>query len=205
MLKIYLTRHGQCEDNVQGILNGHRDSPLTEKGIEQANDVAEHIKEVGISFDAVYSSPLKRAFQTAEIIAETTISPKSIKELMLIEREFGVMTGKKVADIKKICAPDILETSIVTYFLNVEGGETFDELYERAKMLIQKIKNNHKDGSILLVTHGDMGKMVYAAYYGLDWKDTLIQFHFGNGELLLLSEDSPPEDAHVFETEQHNH
>jgi hypothetical protein len=47
--------------------------------------------------------------------------------------------------------------------------------------------------------------MIYAAYYDLPWKDVLINFHFGNCELLLLSPDSPADAAHVFTQEQHNH
>ena len=68
MLKIYLARHGQNLDNVNGILNGHRDEPLTLLGEEQARTTATYIKEAGLTFDAVYSSPLKRALRTAEII-----------------------------------------------------------------------------------------------------------------------------------------
>lgn len=56
----------------------------------------------------------------------------------------------------------------------------------------------------LCVTHGDFGKMLYAAYYDLDWKDVLQQFHFGNSEILLLSEGSTSDQAHVFEIQQHN-
>ncbi len=58
--------------------------------------------------------------------------------------------------------------------------------------------------SILLVTHGDFGKMLYAAYYDIPWEDVLRQFHFGNSEVLLLSKDSSPGKAHVFETKQFN-
>jgi hypothetical protein len=47
--------------------------------------------------------------------------------------------------------------------------------------------------------------MIYAAYYNVPWQDVLQQFHFGNSELILLSPDSPADDAHVFTIEQHNH
>ncbi len=72
MLKIYLARHGQNADNVKGILNGHRDEPLTEKGLAQAYEIAHKTKSAGISFNAVYSSPLSRAFDTAKIMSEIT-------------------------------------------------------------------------------------------------------------------------------------
>jgi broad specificity phosphatase PhoE len=206
MLKIYIARHGQDEDNAAGILNGHRNTPLTEKGVAQARETAEKILGLGIRFDAVYSSPLRRAYKTAAIISGTTGSKLlPLADKLLIERNFGIMTGKPVCDIEKLCAPQIIQAEVITYFLNPEGAETFSELLERAKMLLDKIYSLHEDGNILLVTHGDIGKMIYTKYYGLDWKSVLTQFHFGNCDLLLLSEDSPADQAHVFNAVQYNH
>lgn len=204
MLKIYLARHGQNDDNANGILNGHRDLPLTETGIAQAYEVANKIKEAGLHFDAVLSSPLSRAFATAEIISETNdfVKPEVVPEL--IERDFGVMSGQEQSRIEELCAPNIIRTETVTYFLSPEGAETFPDLLERAKRLLDKLTATYKDGSILLVTHGDFGKMMYAHYYNLDWKDVLTLFHFGNSELLLLSPDSDAGEAHVFTILQHN-
>lgn len=88
MLKIYLARHGQDQDNVLGILNGHRDQPLTGLGITQAQKLAEHIKKMGITFDKVYASPLQRAYRTAEIVTETLDLPKPEKEPDLEEENF---------------------------------------------------------------------------------------------------------------------
>jgi probable phosphoglycerate mutase len=204
MLNIYLARHGQNKDNVEGILNGHRDEPLTEKGMEQVHEIANKIKEVGLSFDFVYSSPLIRAYNTAKIISETTASTKPIKEPLLIERDFGIMTGKKISDIEKLCSPNIIKTEIITYFLDPEAAETFPDLMKRGRILLDKIHKEHNEGNILLVTHGDIGKMIYAEYYKLDWKTVLTQFHFGNCDLLLMSEDSSPAKAHIFQIKQHN-
>lgn len=205
MLKIYLIRHGQNADNVAGILNGHRDEPLTAIGLEQASEIAQKIKEAVILFDAVYASPLQRAYVTAEIISKTLSLPKPQKEPLLIERNFGVMTGEKITDIEKLCAPNIIKTGVVTYFLNPKGAETFPDLITRATILLEKIRAQYSNGNILLVTHGDMGKMIYAKYYNLDWKKVLTQFHFGNCDLLLLSPDSPVGETHVFKIIQHNH
>ena len=204
MLKIYLARHGQNEDNANGILNGHRDLPLTDTGIVQAAEVANKIKDEGLVFDAVLSSPLSRAFKTAEIISEINDFPKPTVMNELIERDFGVLTGREQSRIEELCAPDVLKTELITYFLSPEGAETFPELLARANKLLKSLAGTYKDGSILLVTHGDFGKMIYASYYNLDWKDVLTLFHFGNSELLLLSQDSLPEDAHIFRIPQHN-
>jgi len=204
MLNIYLARHGQDKDNANGVLNGRRDKPLTKLGIKQAEETAAKIKELEIEFNAIYSSPLQRAYQTAKIIADSLDQsrPKKIKEL--IERDFGIMTGKPHTKIKEICSPNILETEKVTYFLSPDGAETFPELVKRAESLLKKLKRKHENGNILLVSHGDFGKMIYCAYYDLDWKEVLKMFHFGNSELLLMSSNSDPSEAHVFRTKQYN-
>ena len=205
MLNIYIARHGQNVDNANGILNGHRDEPLTELGLEQAKTTAAHIKETGLKFDAVYCSPLERAKRTAEIICNTLSQEAPIVQSDLTERDFGDMTGKPISSIKELCAPNILETGLITYFLSSYGGETFPDVLQRAKNLLTDLQQKHHAGSILLATHGDMGKMIYAAYYNLEWKEVLTDFHFGNCELLLLSPNPPADTAHVFEQEQHNH
>lgn len=202
--KIYLARHGQDQDNANGILNGHRDEPLTEIGISQAREVSQKIKESGIKFDVIFASPLQRAFKTAEIIAETLGNSPPVKELLLIERDFGIMTGKLVSSIIEICSPDVFETDHINYFLSPEGAETFPDLIERSKILLNKINNEYNDKSILLVTHGDIGKMIYCSYYNLDWKKVLEAFHFGNSELLLISPDSSADKAHVFKIKQYH-
>lgn len=205
MTKIYLARHGQDKDNEMGILNGHRDMPLTAIGLDQANQVSLKIKDSKIHFDKVYSSPLQRAYQTAKTITDCLQIDSPEKIDLLIERDFGIMTGKSTKDITELCAPDILQTDTITYFLSPEGAETFPQLIDRATKLLEFIKSKHHEQSILLVTHGDFGKMIYAAFYKLDWQQVLTMFHFGNSELLLLSEDSAPENSHIFSIKQYNH
>ena len=205
MLKIYLARHGQDQDNANRILNGRRDEPLTEIGINQANQLAQKIKEADLKFDAIYSSPLQRACKTAQVISSVLGLNRLIESDYLIERDFGIMTGQPKDDVEKLCAQTgILKTDTITYFLSPENAETFPQLIERVDKFLNFLKTQHEDGSVLLVTHGDTGKMIYAAYYQLDWLETLKMFHFGNSELLLLSPDSKPENTHVFNIEQFN-
>lgn len=205
MNKIYLVRHGQDKDNADGILNGHRNMPLTEIWIEQAKQLSQKIKDMNIYFDKVYSSPLQRAYLTAETITNTLALEKPEILDLLIERDFGNMTGKAVNDVELLCSPDIIKADIITYFIAPEGAETFPQLLERGKRVLDYIEKKHHNQNILLVTHGDIGKMIYAAYYNLEWKDILTMFHFGNSEILLLSKDTKQEDAHIFTTKQYNH
>lgn len=204
MLTIYLARHGQDEDNAAGIINGHRDMSLTDIGRGQVRSLAEHIRTSGLKFDAVYSSPLRRTRETAEILASGAGASAPIVLPDLIERHFGTMTGKNVADVEVLCAPDILKTATVTYFLAPAGGETFPDCLARAGRVFDELSAAHPDGTVLLVSHGDFGKMLYARYYNLDWREVLKTFHFGNAELLELSPNSPPEATHIFEAKQFN-
>lgn len=203
--KIYLARHWQNQDNANWILNWHRDLPLTDIWINQANELAKKIKDAKLSFDKIYSSPLIRAFKTAEIISDVLEMEKPEPLNLIIERDFGIMSGKSQNDIEKLCAPNIIKTDTITYFLNPEWAETFPQLMNRAKKVLEYIDNKHSNQSILLAMHWDIGKMIYAAYYNLDWKNVLTMFHFWNSELLLLSKDSNPQDTHIFNIDQFNH
>lgn len=201
-VEIFVGRHGQNEDNLNGILNGHRDLPLTELGREQARQLGEGIKATDLQFDAVYSSPLTRAFETATIATEIAGQPRPQEMKLLIERDFGVMTGKRIDQVEELCAPDILKTDTITYFLSPEGAETFPELVKRGEAILHEIRSRHNSGKVLLVCHGDVGKMIYAAATGKDWKSVLTEFHFGNGELIDVSGVG---EAHRLKLEQFNH
>jgi len=239
VLNIYVALHGQDQDNSNGILNGHRDEPLTELGRQQAKDVAIKMLQAGFTLEstskstsandsnkkavlsAVYSSPLQRAFETANIFSETLSISTTTKTQQqkvqvlddLIERDFGIMTGQPTSSIIENCGiNNILITEKINYFLHPQGAETFPNLIDRAKRLLSRIEEISSNGdedddsetSILIVTHGDFGKMIYATYYNLQWEDVLRSFHFGNSEVLLLSKTSSSENAHVFETRQYN-
>ena len=204
MTKIYLARHGQDLDNAAGILNGRRDQPLTILGQNQAHQLAEKILETGIRFDKIYSSPMQRAFETAQIISMAMGMSPPEKMEQLIERDFGTMSGKTAREIESLCAPDILKTATITYFLSPEGAETFPQLLARAGKLLEQLASQTDDETILLVTHGDFGKMLYAAFYGLEWQEVLSAFHFGNSELLMLEKGALHERRKVFDIQQFN-
>jgi broad specificity phosphatase PhoE len=200
-IDIFIARHGQNEDNANGILNGHRDLPLTDLGRQQAIDLAVGIKELRLRFDAIYSSPLSRALETAEIVAKELGLDKPIIIPELIERDFGVMTGKPTSSIEKECAPDIIKTDTITYFLNPEGAETFPDLIKRGHKILNKVRTQQTKGKALLVCHGDIGKMIYTAATGKDWKKVLTDFHFGNGDLIEVG---PHDEAHKIKLPQRN-
>jgi broad specificity phosphatase PhoE len=200
--EVFIARHGQNEDNVNGVLNGHRDLPLTDLGRLQARELAEGMQAIGLTFDTIYSSPLDRAVETARIVCGV-LGIKSESEVIpeLIERDFGVMTGVPSAEIKARCAPDIIETETITYFLHPEGAETFPKLIERGHGVLTHVRSLRTGGRILLVCHGDIGKMIYAAATGKSWEEVLKNFHFGNGDLIEVGS---TDEAHIVKLPQHN-
>lgn len=201
-LQIFIARHGQNQDNANGILNGHRDMPLTELGKEQAKELAEAIRGASLTFDAIYSSPLSRAFETAKLISDIASMPEPIVYDQLIERDFGVMTGKPADKIEELCMPDIVKTDTITYFLSPEGAETFPQLVKRGQEILDFVRAKHQSGRVLLVCHGDIGKMIYCAATGKHWQDVLVGFHFGNGDLIDVSGIG---EAHKIKLVQYNH
>jgi uncharacterized phosphatase len=200
MVEIYLCRHGQSAANAAGMMAGHIDSPLNEIGREQARELASLAKKAELHFDHVYSSPLIRAKETAKIIAEATASPHPEVMEELIERDFGILSGKHYSEIKKY-SKDVFETDDLIYFLDGKGVEKFPDALMRADSALNKVHMRHKEGNVLLVAHGDIGMMIFAAFHKTPWKEALSHFHFGNSELLHLHEDSKHK-PHVFEIDQ---
>lgn len=205
MLNIYIVRHGETLDNLHEVFGGRRDEPLTELGESQALETAKHITSLSITFDAVFTSPLIRTRKTAEIISNAlhTGTPEVLDDL--IERDAGVMTGEPLSRIRELCGANIIETDTVTYFLSAKGAEAFPQMLTRSRRLLKRIAMRHPNGNVLFVSHGDIGKMLYAAYYHLDWKEVLTAFHFGNGDILLLSPEASPDEAHVFKQTAQSH
>jgi len=205
MKRIYLARHGQDEDNARGILNGQRNMPLSPLGLEQADILATKVQELGLGITKIYSSPLERAFRTADTVAGKLGLPEPEKVDMLIERDFGIMTGQLVADIEKMCAPNIVKADPIIYFLDAEGAETFAMTRERAESFLSWLEKNCEEENILIVCHGDIAKMIYTVFYGLEWMDVLTKFHIGNSDVLLLEQGSSEGERHIHKVEQFNH
>lgn len=199
MLKIYLARHGEDADEAAGIISGNRDEPLTQAGQEQAEELARVIWSHGLHFGAVYTSPLQRAYRTAEIITDTLELPKPVPRANLVERACGVMTGQPQESVQDTCGPDVIASATTAYFLHVADAETFPELLARARNALADIRANHgTNGKVLIITHSVMVKMLFAAYYDLEWQPVIGMFHVAHNELLELSEEATAATAHLY-------
>ena len=149
---IYLTRHGETEWNIEKRLQGRGDSPLTKDGIQRAKELRDRIKNIDI--DVIYSSPIKRALNTANILRGNK-NIDIVTDDSLMEMCFGDYEGKKI---------DIVQEENPSWDINLimqgnveicaPNGENLKEVRERISKLMNKIIAENIGKSILIVTHG---------------------------------------------------
>ncbi|KAJ0087069.1 hypothetical protein Patl1_09024 [Pistacia atlantica] len=152
--EIIVVRHGETGWNADGRIQGHLDVELNHVGRQQAAAVANRIsKEMKIS--AVYSSDLKRAMETAHIIASTCDIPEVTTDPELRERHLGDLQGFTLQEAAAL-KPDAYLASLSprTDQEIPGGGESFDQLYNRCISSLQKIGKKHRGEKVVLVTHG---------------------------------------------------
>ena len=156
---LIITRHGQTEENKLGILQGHLPWKLSELWIEQAKKLALRLKDEEI--DYIYSSDLTRSADTAKEIARYhTNAPikftKELRERFLWERQWKTKVELWFAK----------DTSLAE--LSSNNWETPEELFNRAKKLLDLTIEKHINDTILFVCHGGLNKFIIAAIL---WKD----------------------------------
>ena len=147
-MTIYLIRHGQTEKNCAMLLQGRSDHPMDETGIAQAKAVAEYFRSHGIRFDAVFSSPLLRAVQTAQLIAGEN-APLQI-DTRIIEMDYGPYEGM---DLMKP-VPEVL--AFFRDFAHTpapQGMEQLGDIVKRFGAFLEETAPRYRDKSILIATH----------------------------------------------------
>ncbi len=156
-MKLIIIRHGETEENVAGIIQGHLPGKLSKNGITQAKKVALRFKDEKI--DYIYSSDLARAADTAKEIAkyhsETPI--EFVKNLR--EKDLGEFAGKRKEEIKYTGDEKIT-------FVEPRNGETTKQLFERAKKVLDETIKRHSEDVVMFVCHGGIGKALIAAING---------------------------------------
>lgn len=151
MTTLYLIRHCEAEGNVLGIFQGSTDLDISEVGAKQLEFLGERFKNIHI--DKVYSSPLIRAYKTAEAVA----IPRGLKVIAdngLTEINGGIIEGMKLTDIFENY-PD-LEYIWCNEFHNFapENGEAIKDTYERVWAAVKKIIRDNDGKTVVLASHG---------------------------------------------------
>lgn len=152
----YIVRHGETEHNINGMAQGHTDSPLTPDGLKQASDLAIIFKD--IQFDVAFASDLSRAYKTAEIILSgRSISVSTSK--LLRERNYGKYDGGPSRIFKEENKEMLEKTKILPKqerrkMKLATDIESDDEITGRLITFLDNTAKDYKDKTILITTHG---------------------------------------------------
>ncbi len=162
-MKIYIIRHGETDSNKVNKLMGQRvDESLNQEGIRQAEELSENL--IGQHFDIIFTSPLKRALETAQIISEKIKVP-ILEKKELLERDFGTLSGKSWDEMSKGVSddsPDFKKQDFEQYYnYRPYGGESVEDVKERLLIFIDEIKNNYSDKKVLIIAHGGILKLAH--------------------------------------------
>ena len=144
---IYIVRHGKTALNSARVMQGRIDCPLNEEGRKQAEEAARSLRENGVTFSFVYSSPLTRAVQTAEIIAG---SKEMTTDERLLEMDYGPYEGSDLTNL----SPELKR--FFGDFVNEpapEGMEPLESVTARMGSFLEGLRASAPDGNVLIVTH----------------------------------------------------
>jgi broad specificity phosphatase PhoE len=164
MTQVHLVRHGQTAWNAELIFRGRRDIELNERGQKEASAIAGALRDKNP--DAIYSSPLTRAVETARPLA--TLLHREITPIQgLTDISYGDWEGVPYHEIKKRY-PDILTTwEQEPDLVRFPHGETLDEVKERSYGVLRELAEKHANESILIVSHRVVNKVLLCAVLGL--------------------------------------
>jgi len=157
--RLLLVRHGHTKLNNERRFWGKTDVPLSDKGIRQAEQLRDRLAKQKI--DAIYASNLSRTQTTAEIIASRHKAGIAT-HAELAEINFGYTEGLTFAEIQKLhpeLAEELNNWSIKPKF---PGGESLDELNNRAQKFLKRLKKHKPEETVLIVSHsGTLRLMIY--------------------------------------------
>jgi broad specificity phosphatase PhoE len=196
MTSIFLVRHGRTAWNKEEIFRGRTDVPLDETGLKQAELAGEYFK--GMEIHAIYSSPLSRAWETAQKIAQ--FHHVKVQPLQgIVDMSFGRWEGQSHLDIQKNDKETYRQWREEPQLLRLPSGESLDDVRVRAMAALEEGIQNHPGKSLILVSHRVVNKVLICGILGLDnshfWQITqdatainLIKYKQGKYILSLMNE-----------------
>ena len=169
----YFVRHGESLWNVENKICGATDIDLTEKGFQQAEQAAENILRQELKINMILSSPLKRAYHTAQVISERTGIPLKA-EPRLTEQNFGKWEGT---------ARDGEDFRIAkTHFIESwDGGESMLKTTHRVYSLLDEI-TSQEETVYLLAAHNGLARIIQSYFHDMS-NEEFAAFGIGNCEI----------------------
>jgi len=194
MTKLFITRHGQTEWNREGKLQGWKDSPLTEKGIEQARALRERLGEEDL--DVAYISPSGRTVKTAEMILDGR-DVKTIEDERIKEINMGEWEGTRSDEIKNRFPKVYSDFWERPNHYEPISGESFYELKERISSFLEEVLEKHRGENVLIVSHGGASKIILSLFEGRDLKYLWEPPKLRGGCLSLVEVEEEEEESEI--------
>ena len=190
MAKLILARHGETVWNVDKVFRGRADVNLDEVGIKQAELLGKYLSNWEL--EAIYSSPVKRALDTANIVARYQKVAVRIAE-GLTDIDFGEWQSLAEQEVRRLY-PDLLnEWHNSPERVKMPGGESLENVRRRAVDVVTSVLSRHQ-GNVLLVSHRVVIKVLICYLLGLDnshfWNISqdvggITIFNYGDGRFVL--------------------
>lgn len=202
---LVLARHGQSEGNRHNVFTGWRDLPLTAQGMEEARTAGRRLAELGIRFDAAFSSALARAARSCELILEEMgrAALPIVRDQALNERDYGALTGLNKDDARKRWGNDQVQIWRRSYAAPPPGGESLRDTVARVlpffiREVLPAVMSRE---AVLLVAHGNSLRALLMALDEVT-PQTIPSVELATGEMRFywLREDAKVESKEVLVT-----
>jgi 2,3-bisphosphoglycerate-dependent phosphoglycerate mutase len=185
---LILVRHGQSEWNLKNLFTGWRDVDLTEQGRDEARKAGRRLKAAGYTFELTYTSALKRAQQTLDLIlAEMGIVNLTIvRNQALNERDYGDLSGLNKDDAREKWGEQQVLIWRRSYDVRPPGGESLKDTADRALPYYRREIAPHvaRGETILVAAHGNSLRALVMAIEGLT-PEEIIKRELATGEPVI--------------------
>lgn len=200
--KIYLIRHGESQQNIDDVLSGVTDIPLSEKGKEQCSVLARYFE--GMKINRVFATPLQRAKDSAKLIFPKHESLIEIAE-SLIEFNYGDYEGYKRSEYDSSNDKIIQQWITAPSNLTFPGGDNIQEHAQRTLTGITKLASENKEGILACISHRTTIRLILSQIIGLHLDNFrslpcsncgISEITYNNGEWRLHSLNVTPKYLH---------
>ncbi|MCI6691780.1 MAG: alpha-ribazole phosphatase [Clostridium sp.] len=185
-MKIFLVRHGETDWNLKGKIQGNTDIELNKTGIKQAYELSNKMLEKNYKFSKIYSSPQKRALQTAKILSENT-NIECIVVDKLKEMNLGKWEGLAWSEVRENYPLEYKEWFVKRRYTKTPNGESYEEMLERVLDSLYKIIDDNSD-NIVIVTHSAVIMSLQCYITNTDF-DKMTKFRTDNASILEIDSD----------------
>jgi len=165
VVTVILVRHGETEWNRREIFRGRADVKLNRRGRDQARALSLALEERDLG--AVYSSPLSRAVETAEAVAEPHGMPTEIED-GFVDFDYGLWQGLPHAEVRQRYPRMHRDWVERPHTVRMEGGESLRMVRRRAMQALMRVVDKHQDETVAIVAHRVVNKVVLCAVLELD-------------------------------------